>query len=98
MEINTTKTNGTTYTTTTLDIAGNSYRFTQASGRAAKGLNDYVNITKLTNNPFRTTGRDFATWDDACQAYKSGDMKAAILQVEVAMKRSHSVETMITHN
>lgn len=68
----------TTYTTYKQEIKGNIFSITVVSGK-----HNYINISKLTNNPFRTAGKDYENYDKAVSAYKSPEMKLFILQVEM---------------
>lgn len=42
----------------------------------------YVSIRKETNNPFMSTGKQFADLDAAIDSYKSIAMKAALMQLK----------------
>jgi hypothetical protein len=72
--------NGTTYTAVQIKVSGNVFSFMQVSGRF-----NYVNITKVTNNPFRTSGKQFDSWADAEAAYKSPEMQIAILSAQTIL-------------
>jgi hypothetical protein len=69
--------NGTTYTTTKIEIKGNIY-----SVMVVKGKFNYINVSKLTNNPFRTIGKNFNNFDEAVLNYKSAEMKIELLKIE----------------
>jgi hypothetical protein len=70
----------TTYTTYKSQIKGNTFSILVASGKF-----NYVSVSKLTNNPFYSGGKDFETFDAATKAYKSTEMKSFILQVELGL-------------
>ena len=70
----------TTYTTYKNQIKGNTFSITVATGK-----HNYVNVTKITNNPFGTGGKDFSNFDKATKSYKSPEMKSFILQVELGL-------------
>lgn len=73
--------NETKYKNAEIKVLGNTWIIVEVSGKY-----NYINITKITNNPFRGPGKDYATWDDACKAYKSPEMKTALLITESDFK------------
>ena len=72
--------NEATYTTTNVEVKGNTFAITVVTGKF-----NYINITKVTNNPFRTIGKDFANFTEAAKNYKSPEMKTALLKVELGI-------------
>jgi len=66
----------TTYTSETFEIKGNTWRVTKAQGNS-----NYVNVQKLTNNPYKSLGKDFESESLAIAHYKSVAMKAALIQI-----------------
>ena len=73
--------NGAIYKTTQVQVLGNTYTISEVTGKY-----NYINVRKETNNPFKTLGKEFKTWDDACKAYKSPEMKTALLMAEMNFK------------
>ena len=68
---------------------GNKWTVIEVSGRF-----NYVNVCKQTNNPFKTIGTDFKSWDEATRHYKSPAIKTALLMAEIeirSMKNSHTI-------
>jgi len=74
----TTSNNNTTYTTHKITVKGNKYSITVVSG-----VHNYINVSKLTNNPFLTSGKDFKDFDTAVAHYKCADMKLELLKIEL---------------
>jgi hypothetical protein len=72
--------NEATYTTTEILVKGNKYSIT-----VVKGKYNYINVSKLTNNPGRTIGKDFANFDEAVRNYKSPEMKTELLKIELGL-------------
>jgi hypothetical protein len=68
------------YTSTDFEVKGNKWQVIVASG----ALN-YVQVLKLTNNPFLTTGRMFKNFDEAVRSYTSPEMKTALLKAELGI-------------
>jgi hypothetical protein len=73
----------TTYTTYQKEIKGNVFRII-----TAKGTSNYVNVTKVTNNPYRGMGKDFKDFNHAQNAYKCADLKLFILEVEMGLRQA----------
>ncbi len=73
-----TTTNDSTYTTTNVTVKGNVY-----SVLVVKGKYNYISIRKETNNPFKTIGREFKSFDEAAAAYKTPEMKIELLKIEL---------------
>lgn len=69
--------NGSTYKSIEVPVKGNVFSFMQVSGKI-----NYVNICKLTNNPFRTVGKQFDNWEAAEANYASADMHIAIFSAK----------------
>lgn len=69
--------NGTTYTTTTIKVKNTEYKIT-----VVKGNFNYINVKKVTANPFTSIGKDFANFDEASRNYKNADMKIELLKLE----------------
>lgn len=69
----------TIYISKRVTVKGNIYRISQAIGRY-----NYIEICKMTNNPFGgRIGKDFKSWDEATRHYKSPEMKTALLMAEI---------------
>ena len=69
---------GTSYKTTQVKILGNTWNITLASGQS-----NYVQVTKWTNNPWGRIGKQYPNFQAAAQAYKSPEMKTALLMAEM---------------
>ncbi len=69
-----------TYTTTEITVKGNKYSVMVVTGKY-----NYINISKLTNNPFLMGGKTFQTWDEAASNYKSPEMKTELLKIELGI-------------
>ena len=67
---------GTTYTTKKIEVKGNIWTVTFVTGKF-----NYVSIRKETNNPGKTSGREFTNIDEAIDSYKNIAMKAALMQL-----------------
>lgn len=52
----------------------------------AKGEYNYINVQKVSNNPFRGPGKDFKSFDDAVSHYKCPEIKTALLLIELNIK------------
>lgn len=70
----------TTYTTKNVEVKGNKFAITVVNGKY-----NYVNIRKVTNNPFGTIGKDFANFTEAAKNYKSAEMKTELLKIELGL-------------
>jgi hypothetical protein len=60
------------------DIKGNTWLFMLSWGK----YGNHVTVQKLTNNPFRTLGKDFNTVDEAIAHYKTPAMKTELIFAE----------------
>ena len=69
-------TTDTIYTSEKIEVKGNTWQVIKAKGRF-----NYVSVQKLTNNPYKTLGKEFASEDLALAHYKSIAMKAALIQI-----------------
>lgn len=69
-----------TYTTHKIEVRGNKYAVTVATGKM-----NYINVVKLTNNPFRGPGLVFENFDQAQKHYKSAEMKVELLKIETGI-------------
>lgn len=69
--------NGSTYKSIEIKVKGNIFSFMKVSG-----IYNYINISKKTNNPFLTAGKEFKTWEEAENAYKSPEMQIAIFSAQ----------------
>ena len=78
--MNTFTENNATYTTREIIVKGNTYAVTVVTGKY-----NYVSILKLTNNPFRTIGKEFANFTEAAKNYKSPEMKTELLKIELGL-------------
>lgn len=72
-----TESNGTIYRGTEIKVKNTRYHVTIASGK-----NNYVNILKLTANPFGYAGKRFNNFDEAIANYKNPSMKVELLKLE----------------
>jgi len=72
--------NNTTYTTTQILVKGNIFAVTVVVGKY-----NYINVRKVTNNPFGSIGKDFANFDEAAKNYKSAEMKTELLKIELGL-------------
>ena len=72
--------NNTIYTSTEVTVKGNIFSITVAVGKY-----NYVSVLKKTNNPYGGLGKQFANFDEATRAYKSPEMKTALLKVELGI-------------
>ena len=70
----------TTYTTFAKKVKGNIWHVTRAIGQF-----NYVSVTKKTNNPFGTFGKEFSSIDKAQEAYKCADLKLFLLEIEMGL-------------
>jgi hypothetical protein len=68
------------YTTTTFFIKNTEYRVLVVSGKY-----NYVNVRKVTANPFGLCGKDFKNFDEAAKAYKNPQIKLELLKVELGL-------------
>ena len=73
----------TTYTTLSYTVKGNTFSVMIATGKS-----NYVSVTKMTNNPFKTLGKQFNNFDEAVKSYKSADMKAILLMAESGLTQT----------
>ena len=69
-------TNGTNYTGVEIVSGKTRYSFLKVSG-----VNNYVTI-KNNNNPWKTPGKQFKSFDDAQMNYKNPKLKAMILMAD----------------
>lgn len=74
-----TQSNGTIYRSTTVKVLGNSFLVLVASGKF-----NYIEITKVTNNPF-AMGKRFDNMDAAVSNYKSAEMRIELLKIETGI-------------
>jgi hypothetical protein len=68
---------GSNYKTTKLIIKGNVWSVLVVSGTC-----NYVSILKVTNNRYRSCGKQFKNFDAAQENYKCVEMKMALLKIE----------------
>lgn len=64
------------YKSEEIKVKGNTWVITKVSGAY-----NYVNVRKVTNNPYGIAGTDFNTENEAIANYKSPAMKAALVQI-----------------
>ena len=76
----------TTYTTIEITIGKTVYNVTKATGAS-----NYVNVFKVTNNPWKSLGKDFADFDEAISNYKNPKMKVALINFENDLNKVASV-------
>lgn len=92
-------TNGSTtriYKSAQIKVLGNTYTILESLFE--DGSLEYVTILKSSNNPFKTLGTEFKTWDEAIQHYKSKEMKTALLMAEQTFKNTNVSESLITES
>lgn len=66
------------YTTIETIVAGNTWQITKVVG-----MYNAITVLKVTNNPYRTLGKPFASFTAAANHYKSAEMKTALLMAEI---------------
>lgn len=71
---------GAKYTTTKIEVKGNIWAVTVATGRF-----NYITVRKVTNNPFKGPGRSFENFTEAQAAYKCEDLKTKLLLLETGL-------------
>jgi hypothetical protein len=64
---------GHTYRSKTVEVSGDVWTINQVVGPRG-----YISLRKETNNPFKTLGKEFSTWEQAEANYKNPLMKLAI--------------------
>ena len=72
--------NGAKYETTKVTVKGNVWSVTVVTGAF-----NYISILKVTNNPFKTLGKRFESFDEAQQNYKCTEMKLMLLSIETGL-------------
>jgi hypothetical protein len=72
-----TESNGTTYKGTEIKVKNTRFHVTIASGKS-----NYINILKLTANPYGYAGKRFNNFDEAIANYKNTTMKIELLKLE----------------
>lgn len=77
------------YKSANVKVLGNIYTILESNFE--DGTFEYVSILKSTNNPFKTLGNEYKSWDDAVAHYKSKEMKAALLMAELTFKNTSMV-------
>jgi hypothetical protein len=75
-EITSLETNGAKYSSVTISGHKNQYTFTRVAGKY-----NYVAILKM-NNPYKTLGKQFESFDKAQEAYRLPELKTMILLAE----------------
>ncbi len=50
-----------------------------------EGKRNYISVTKLSNNPFRTLGKEFKSFDEAVSHYKNPTMKLELTKIELGI-------------
>lgn len=75
-----TTSNNTTYRSTEITVLGNRFVIVIASGKI-----NYVQISKVTNNPYLTAGKLFTDMDAAVSHYKTPEMKLELLKIETGL-------------
>jgi hypothetical protein len=73
----TTTQNQTTYNTIEIQIGKTVFAVCSVSGKS-----NYVNVRKITSNPFLTVGKDFENFDQAIANYKNPKMKVELINFE----------------
>ena len=69
-----------TYKAYTFKITNTEYQVIVATG-----LRHYVSVRKVTANPFRTLGKEFANFDEAAASYKNPQIKIELLKIELGL-------------
>ncbi len=72
--------NGSVYKTVAISKGKIKWVFTKVFGEI-----NYVSIRKAYANPFGMTGKDFESFDQAQENYKSADVKSMILMAELSL-------------
>lgn len=72
--------NETNYKTTKFFIGKTQWAVTVATGKS-----NYVNVNKVSNNPFRSLGKDYSDFDAAVAAYKNPTMKMQLRLIETGL-------------
>lgn len=73
-------TDGATYTTTAFFLKNTEYRVMVVTGKY-----NYVNVRKVTANPYGICGKDFTNFDEATKAYKNPQIKLELLKIEMGL-------------
>ncbi len=76
----TTTENNTTYTTNEIKIGKTIFAVTTTVGKF-----NYINVRKVTANPFGTMGNRFENMDEAISHYKNPTMKVELLKIELGL-------------
>lgn len=77
---NTTTANGSTYTTKKFKVGKTEYAVLIVTGK-----HNYINVRKLTANPFGITGKDFENFDAAVGHYKNRSIKLELTKIELGL-------------
>ena len=72
--------NDSIYTTTTFFLKNTEYRVMVVTGKY-----NYVNVRKVTANPYGICGKDFTNFDEATKAYKNPQIKVELLKIEMGL-------------
>jgi hypothetical protein len=70
----------TTYNTTKFTVGKTEYAVMVVSGK-----HNYINVRKLTANPFGLVGKDFANFDEAVKHYKNTSIKLELTKIELGL-------------
>lgn len=57
---------------------GQKYQVIKATGKF-----NYINISKISNNPYRGPGKEFKNFDEAQKHYKCPEIKLQLLNIEL---------------
>jgi len=68
------------YTSKEITVLGNTYSVTIVTGKY-----NYVQIRKVSNNPFGSSGKQFDNFDHAQEHYKCPEMKVQLLLIELKL-------------
>lgn len=79
-EVGQTIANGSIYKSVIISKGKIKWSFTKVFGKI-----NYVSIRKAYANPFGMTGKQFESFDQAQENYKSADVKSMILMAEVSL-------------
>jgi len=72
--------NGSIYISHFIEVKGNVYRVLVVNGKF-----NYVSVTKETNNPYKTLGKEFSNLSEASKNYKSHEMQVELLKIETGL-------------
>lgn len=71
------KANDSTYKSVDIKVKGSTFGFMVVTGKF-----NYVSVSKKTNNPFLSTGKEFENWEAVEANYSSPEMQMAIFSAQ----------------